>query len=94
MTYSLVSETTESYGPTIGGLSALHDAVLPIIAEAPDQWVALHQLIDHGQTDNPQLLVKEINRILPRISFEPVKETLLHIAEVASKSRECLAICA
>lgn len=90
MSYELVTDTEETYGPTINGLKVLKQEFVEVgVEQAP----ALHHFLYYGYTISVQALTTECEKLAHQVSEPGVKTSLEHIADVASRAKEFIQLC-
>ena len=89
MSYGLVGDNTDTYGPTIQGMKLLRETVIASRKNYP----TLLRFVKTGATVNTQQLSIECNNMAKTADNEDVKSTLLQLAKAAESSKENLALC-
>lgn len=90
MSYGLISNEVDTFGPTTMGMKRLREEVL---VNTGYPTPTLLNFIQNGTTDNPQQLAEECKQLASKVQDEDVQATLLNIALAASKSKEGLSLC-
>jgi hypothetical protein len=76
-------------GPSIGGVTALFDALKKI---DPRPYPNVHELLTTGECASPDAVNGEALRLARKIKNRDVKDTLLRMAKAAAKAKGYLAV--
>ena len=88
MSYGLVGDGVDTFGPTTSGMRLLRITVL-----ANNGYPMLSEFVTNGETLHPQEVAKEAEELCQLVSDEDLKHTLEHLALVSSLCKENLVLC-
>jgi hypothetical protein len=88
MSFGLIGDGVDTFGPTIQGLKALRESIEKDTS-VQELWV----FITIGISTNPAQLVKDCKDAIPKADNDIVKSILKNLGDAASKCKKRIELC-